>query len=146
MNRPFRFALLLALAGSLATPALADRDRDRDREWNRHHGHHHKHDDHRNDRRDGKRHEARRGCPGGLVWYRGECLRKERVQRLVRYRPGIGDVFNPGQYQRIADPRLYALQQGQNWNYYRDDNQIYRVDSKTQRVLAVMQLLQALSN
>lgn len=138
MNRPLRLALLLALAGSLATPALAEHDRER-------HRHHHKHD-HDRDRHDWQRRQAQRGCPAGLVWYQGECLRKDRVRRLVRHRPGIGERFNPGQYQRIADPRLYALQQGQNWNYYRDDNQIYRVDSKTQKVLAVLQLIQAFSN
>lgn len=140
MNRPLRLALLLALAGGLATPALAERDRDRER----HRPHHHHHD--RGEHRGWQRQEARRGCPGNLIWYKGECLRKERVQRLVRHRPGIGDRFYPDQYQRIADPRLYALQQGQNWNYYRDDNQIYRVDRNTQKVVAVLQLLQAFSN
>ena len=138
MNRPLRLAVLLALAGSLATPALAEHDRDR-----RHH--HQKHHE-RKDQRDGKRHQAQRGCPNGLVWYQGECLRKERLQRQTRHRPGIGDPFNPGQYQRITDPGRYALQQGQGYNYYRDDNQIYQVDRKTQKVLAVLQLIQAFSN
>ncbi|MDQ7774903.1 MAG: hypothetical protein Q4615_02805 [Paracoccus aminovorans] len=140
MNRPFRFALLLALAGGLASPALAEHDHDRGR-----HDRHRHHDDNRDHRK--HRPQARRDCPPGLVWYQGECLRKERFQRQARrYDPRVGDRFRPDAYRRIGDPGLYALQQNADWNYYRDDDQIYRVDRHTQKVLAVLQLLQALSN
>lgn len=139
MKRPLRFALMLALAGSLASPALADRDRDRHR-----HPHHPPHEHH--SRHDHKRHEARRYCPSGTIQRGLDCLHRDSVRRDARRYPRVGDVLRPADYRRISDPRAYALEPGGDWNYYRDDDRIYQVDSSTRKVMAVLQLLQAFSN
>lgn len=143
MNRPLSL-LLLALACGLATPALADRDWDRGRDHRPDHGPDHRwHQRPHDDRREPPRPRmARPGCPPGLVWYGGECLRRDR---FTHARPRIGQVLRPVDYRRIGDPRLYALEPDPRWSYYRDDRQIYRVDRHSQKVLAILQLVQALS-
>lgn len=151
MKRPFRFALLLALATGIATPALAERDHDRDR--------HHRHEEsrkHRGDRhghrqdeqRHGKpRREVWRDCPPGLVQIGRDCVPRGQLRKHARrHHPRVGDVLRPSGYRRIADPGLYALEPREDWSYYRDDDQIYRVDRGTRRVLAVLELIQAFAN
>jgi hypothetical protein len=138
MDRPFRFALTLVLAGGLAAPALAQHDHGDGRHDQQRHprGHHGQ-----------LRHRMQDDCPRGLAWRGGECRRPHREAHQARHhRPGIGERLSPTDYRRIADPGRYALESRDDWNYYRDDNQIYRVDRKTRKVLAVLELIQAFSN
>ena len=183
MNRPFRFALLLALAGSLATPALAERDHDRGRndkhqEYRKHrHAKHDKHEKHRkharhderrrDDRRESWREDQQsdwqgdwrddrqggwrdgwRDCPPGLVEIGRDCVPRGQLRKRERerhYYPRVGEVL-PRDYRYVSDPWRYQLEQRDDWDYYRDDNQIYRVDSGTRKVLAVLELIQAFAN
>lgn len=141
MTRPLRFALIIALAGGLAAPALADPGRD----------HHHRHDDHRHKHKPKHRHkhheeQSWRYCPPGLVQRGRECLSPGHVRRDRRAYPGVGDILRPADYRRIGDPGRYDLPPGGDWNYYRDDNRIYQVDKSTQKIMAVLSLIQAFSN
>lgn len=151
MKNPIRFALILALAGSLASPVMADNDRGRDK----HHRHKHDHGHHDRDRHD--RHDHRRGhddhrrkarwdCPPGLVEIGRSCIPPGQLRKHARHHPRVGDVLRRDDYRLISDPRRYNLPQQGGWNYYRDDNQIYRVDSSTRKILAVMELVSAFSN
>lgn len=138
LTRILTAAALIVSTGT-ALPAFADNDHDG---WRKHH----KHDrhDHRGDGRKHREAERRSYCPPGLVQLRDICVPRGQV-RKYRHQLGIGDRMRGGNYYRINDPRQYQLQQRQGWNYYRDDDSIYRVDSKTQTILAVMSLVQAFS-
>lgn len=78
-------------------------------------------------------------CPRGMVLRGGYC------EYPRRYGHRVGDILPRNDYSYIDDPYRYDLEQRQGWSYYRDDNSIYRVDSGTRKVLAVLNLLQALS-
>ncbi|MFC3568106.1 hypothetical protein [Paracoccus sp. TOH] len=143
MKRPFRLALILALAGSLATPALADRDRGRDRHDRQERHHHQRHDD---DRRHHHRQEVRWHCPPGLMKKDRACVPPGQARKHSRHNPRVGEYLRAGDYRFIGDPRRYALEQRRGWDYYRDDDRIYRVDSSTRRILAVLELINAFSN
>ncbi|WP_311759232.1 excinuclease ABC subunit A [Paracoccus broussonetiae] len=100
------------------------------------------------------------GCPPGLAkkgngcYPPGHARRHDRHHRDHRdhrdyrdYRAlRVGDRYAPADYRRVlADPNRYELERRSNWNYYQDDNQIYRVDNHTNKVLGVISLMQALS-
>lgn len=78
-------------------------------------------------------------CPRGTVLRGGYC------ERPYRYGHRVGDILPRNDYAYIDDPYRYDLEQRRGWSYYRDDNSIYRVDSSTRKVLAVLNLLQALN-
>lgn len=125
----------------------ADRDHDRD----------HRH--HRDDRDDHDRNrmpafmrrdhdgldredlEYRRDCPPGLAKKSPACVPPGQAHRYLRR----GEYLRHGDYVLIPDPRRYRLEPRSDWRYYRDGDHIYRVDSRTQRVLTVMQLMNAMS-
>lgn len=138
-------AAALILSTGTALPALADNDHDG---WRKHHKHErHYRDDDDDDRRDRRRHrhaERRAYCPPGLVQVRDICVPRGQVKKYRRHL-GVGDRMRGGDYYRINDPRQYQLQPNPNWSYYRDDNSIYRVDDRTQTIMAVMSLIQAFS-
>ncbi|MTH76810.1 hypothetical protein [Paracoccus aestuariivivens] len=116
----------------------------------RHGDHDHKHDyrhddwrDHR-DSRDYRERYAREQrkfrCPQGLVAVKGECLRPGHARRDRQLR--VGERFQANNYRRVTNPGLYNLQQYSGSQYYSDNNSIYQVDSKTQKIMAVMSLMQ----
>lgn len=140
-------AAALILSTGAALPALADNDRGERKRHDRHERHHRHDRDHDHDRRHGHKYykaERRPYCPPGLVQVRDICVPRGQVRKYRRHL-GVGDVMRGDNYYRIRDPRDYQLQQRPNWSYYRDDDQIYRVDNKTQTILAVMSLIQAFS-
>ncbi|TKW68438.1 MAG: hypothetical protein DI616_00060 [Paracoccus denitrificans] len=128
-------SLLLALA---ATPVLADNGKGN----NKHHN--------------GRGHAS--SCPPGLAKKSPACIPPGQVGRHgrdhdrdrdrdhVRYGNGVGEVLRIGDYTIIRDLDRYGLQDRDDWRYYRDDDRIYRVDSNTQKVLAVLNLIDAFTN
>lgn len=77
-------------------------------------------------------------CPRGMI------LRGAHCEYPRRHGHRVGDILPRNDYAYVDDPYRYDLKQRQGWRYYRDDNTIYRVDSHTRKVLAVLSLLQAL--
>lgn len=126
--------LLVTLA---VTPALAHDHRD-DR---RHGRHEHGHRDH--DRKHDRHHARFKHCPPGLAKKGRDCVPPGHARK--RHHLRIGDAYDRGNRGYLGDPRRYNLQQRDGWNYYRDDDRIYRVDSHTRKVLAVINLMQAFS-
>ncbi len=87
------------------------------------------------------------GCPPGLAKKNPPCIPPGQARNQgVRYGNRVGDVLRVGDYIVIRDPRRYDLEQRPGWNYYRDGDRIFRVDSGTRRVLAVLELIEAFSN
>ena len=152
MKRSLRAALILAHAASVATPALADRDRgDHKKHFRTEHSKEHRrrdrdHDrDHDRDRREYRDdHDRRgdyRGCPPGLAKKHNGCQPPGQARKHYRR----GDTLR-GDYYRIRDYDRYDLERRRGWDYYRDDDRIYRVDSNTRKILAVINLIDAFSN
>lgn len=84
------------------------------------------------------RRQVQRGCPQGTVAVKGECLRPGHARRDYR----VGEYFQNSGYNRVTNPGMYNLQQLAGSQYYSDNNSIYQVDSKTQKIMAVMNLMQ----
>ena len=132
MKRSFRAAMIFALAASVALPALSDQGRGHGRDK-----HHRK--EHRQEY--SERHRDYRGCPPGLAKKHNGC----RPPGHARKHYGRGDVLY-GDYDRVRDYDRYDLERRRGWDYYRDDDRIYRVDSNTRKILAVINLIDAFSN
>ena len=137
MRRAFRAAMIAALAGCLAMPALADGGRGQGRD--------------RGDRHEYRDKSYRKGCPPGLARKHNGCQPPGHARKAGRddrrdYRPRRGEVLRLGDYVLIRDPGRFNLRRDSRWDYYRDDNRIYRVDSGTRKVLAVLELIDAFSN
>lgn len=93
--------------------------------------------------------EARQvlACPPGLAKKDPACVPPGLAKKgAVRHGTRVGDVLRVGDHVIVSDPRRYDLEPRAGWDYYRDDNTIYRVDSGTRRVLAVLNLVDAFSN
>lgn len=87
------------------------------------------------------------GCPPGLAKKNPPCVPPGQVHKAEKhYGNRVGDILRIGDYVLIRDPRRYNLAPQQDWRYYRDDNRIYRIDSNTRKVLAVLNLIDALAN
>jgi hypothetical protein len=83
-------------------------------------------------------------CPPGLAKKNPPCIPPGQARKHnVHYGNRVGDVLRVGDYIVVRDPARYDLRTRQGWDYYRDDNQIYRIDSSTRKVLAVMNLIDA---
>lgn len=153
MKRSLRAALILALGTAVATPALADRDHDkgRNKHFRTEHSREHRERDRDRDRREYRdRREHRddhdrrgdyRGCPPGLAKKHNGCMPPGHARKYYHR----GDVLR-GDYYRIRDYDRYDLERRSGWDYYRDDDRIYRVDSGTRKILAVINLIDAFSN
>lgn len=116
------------LAATAAAPAMADPG-------------HGKRDHHR-----GPSH-SRTHCPPGLAKKNPPCIPPGQVHHHEkRYGNRVGDILRIGEYIVIRDPRRYNLSPRADWRYYRDDNRIYRIDSNTRKVLAVLNLIDALAD
>jgi hypothetical protein len=119
-------ASLVILTALGATPALADK------------GHH----DHDRDRKhDNGRHLAR-GHDKDHKQKKRHTETRDRRDHHAR----AGDRFSRSGYSHVRNPSEYRLEQRRDWEYYRKDNEIYRVDRQTQRVLAVINLLNVFTN
>jgi Ni/Co efflux regulator RcnB len=150
MKRLLRTALILALAASVATPTLADNDRGKDRkkvyrtEHNRDRDREHRrrdrdHDDDRREYRDDYSRRSDYGfCPPGLAKKHNGCQPPGQARKHYRR----GDTLR-GDYYRVRDYDRYDLERRDSWDYYRDDDRIYRVDRNTRKILAVIELLDA---
>jgi hypothetical protein len=86
------------------------------------------------------------GCPPGLAKKNPPCVPPGQARSQVRHGDRVGDVLRVGDFIVIRDPRRYDLPQRPGWDYYRDSDRIYRVDSTTRRVLAIQELIEAFSN
>lgn len=160
-------ALVLVLATSGAAPAFADpphkRGHDRDR------GHHSQVDRGPKHHPGAARHIQR--CPPGMVKQNRSCVRPDyrqqhkapphahhaphrhqakrpqahhRPQQHIRPQhqgPRVGQVLRHGKYSTLRDPHRYGLETRRGWNYYRDGQYIYRVDRNSNRILAVMRVV-----
>ena len=82
-----------------------------------------------------------KGCPPGLAKKHNGCQPPGHARKHYRR----GDVLY-GDYYRVRDYDRYRLERRDNWDYYRDDDRIYRVDSNTRKILAVINLIDAFSN
>ena len=146
MKRSFRAAMILAIVTSIATPALADKGHGRDKHHRKEYREQRERRDYR-DRRwyrdeDERRPRAeRRHCPPGLARKEYPCVPPGHARRYY----SRGDILR-GDYYRIRDYDRYDLEQRRDWDYYRDDDRIYRVDRNTRRILAVINLIDAFSN
>lgn len=70
-----------------------------------------------------------------------------QARKIVRdYGLGVGQILPRDRYIRISDPYRYDLEPRPGWDYYRGDDAIYRVDSSTRKILAVLNLISAFSN
>lgn len=93
--------------------------------------------------------EARQvlACPPGLAKKDPACVPPGQAKKNpVRYGTRVGDVLRVGDYFVVRDPGRYDLGRRAGWDYYHDDTTIYRVDSGTRRILAVLNLIDAFSN
>jgi len=99
-------------------------------------------------------HDGPRGGHYGRAYYRADCppgLAKKNPPCIPPghakgYGERVGDILRVGDYTIIRDPGRYDLEPRRGWNYYRDDDRIYRVDSGTRKVLSVLNLIDAFSN
>ena len=90
---------------------------------------------------------ATAGCPPGLAKKYPSCVPPGQARKqAVRYGNRVGEILRVGDYVLIRDPYRYALDPGPDWSYYQDDDRIYRVDSTTRKVLAVLNLIDAFAN
>ncbi|MDS9466225.1 hypothetical protein RGQ15_01380 [Paracoccus sp. MBLB3053] len=149
-----QIGLALMISALAATAASAESHW---KDWR--HDNHRNHDHHRGDRRHDDRHDRDHHrhdskdrhrsakvvhCPPGLVWKGPSCVppgqaRKYRAQR-------IGDRFDARDYYRIQNPGRYDLGTNNSaWSYYSNDNQVYQVDSKTQKIMSVISLMQMMN-
>lgn len=156
-------AVMMAVALSLSTvalPALASPDKNHDhghrhdhgrkhehgRKHGHGHGHKHKHGHGHDDKHLG--HYVSRNyrhCPPGLARKTPACVPPGHARKAdIRYGRKVGDRLRANDYVLVRDYRPYDLKRDANWNYYRDDNRIFRVDNDTQQILAIFDLARAL--
>lgn len=101
--------------------------------------------DRRGNHRDRGAHLA--DCPPGLARKNPPCVPPGQARkRPDRHGTRVGDILRPGDHAAIGDPRRHDLESRRGWDYYRDGNSIYRVDSNTRKILAVIELIDAFSN
>lgn len=131
--------ILVTLAMALgSTPAMADPGNGKGKGNN--HAQH-PHDRNRNDHRESNRYVA--NCPPGLAKKNPPCVPPGQAKK---YGNRVGEVLRVGDYIVVRDLDRYDLDRRRGWDYYRDDDQIYRVDSGTKKILAIMNLIDAFSN
>ncbi|MCZ0960695.1 hypothetical protein [Paracoccus benzoatiresistens] len=143
MSRIEQFIFATAIASlAITVPAFAEPGRGN--------GHGPKGQAHK-ERRDHDRRAARAGyvadCPPGLAKKNPPCVPPGQARKQpVHYGNRVGDVLRVGDYVVIREPRRYDLETRRGWDYYRDNDRVYRVDSSTRKVLAVLNLIDAFTN
>lgn len=86
-------------------------------------------------------------CPPGLAKKSPACVPPGQVGKHINYGRNIGDILHVGDYVIIRDPARYDLQLREDWRYFRGtDDRVYRVERDTNKVLAVLNLIDAFSN
>lgn len=153
----FLTAATVALALLASGPAFADKAHGKGHggkhahQDHPHHRHARKHDHDKHGHRHGK--HARQveyrylDCPPGLAKKDPACVPPGQARKIVRdYGLGVGQILPRDRYIRISDPYRYDLEPRPGWDYYRGDDAIYRVDSSTRKILAVLNLISAFSN
>lgn len=130
----------LAVAALGAAPVTADPGRGHGK--GKHPARHYDERGHRDGHRVQTRYVA--DCPPGLAKKNPPCIPPGQVGK--RYGTRVGDTLRIGDYLLIRDLDRYGLEQRRGWNYYRDDGRIYRVDSGTRKILAVLNLIDAFAN
>ncbi|WP_041527605.1 hypothetical protein [Paracoccus aminophilus] len=134
---------ILALAGLSTSLSPAFADPGNGKGWKNHGGQRAGHG--RDDRRS-PRIGYRADCPPGLAKKNPPCMPPGQAKKYApHYGSRVGDILRTRDYVVIRDPRRYDLERRRGWDYYRDDNQIYRVDSGTRKILAVLNLIDAFS-
>lgn len=126
----FRLQLATALTAIalIASPAMADKK----------HGH-------------GKKDQWAWQCPPGLAKKDPACVppgqaKKHKHHKEHGHRHRVGERVDLSDYVLIRDPGRYGYDVGDNWSYYRDPYGIYRVDRKTQKILAIYELVKILTD
>lgn len=139
-------ALLAATIG--AVPALADPGNGNGKGHGKGNGgkdkvSHARHDDDR-----GRGHvNYARSCPPGLAKKDPACVPPGLARKDDDYHgTRVGDELRVRDYVVIRDFDRYDLERRAGWDYYRDDDRVYRVDSDTRKVLAVINLIDAFTN
>ncbi|WP_245155712.1 hypothetical protein [Paracoccus ravus] len=120
---------LMPFATALMLPVLVAGIASADPKWDKK-GHHRDH--------------VAAGCPPGLAKKSPACIPPGQAKKYAG--PRVGQPLRIGDYVLIRDPRQYDLERRSNWSYYRDADSIYRVDNRSQKLLAVMDLVRAFSN
>lgn len=146
--KALNISVTAALLAALAAPAFADPGNGKGHGRDKHRIERHDHDRDRD--RDRVRHRDRDhlpvryadGCPPGLAKKSPACVPPGQAKKIW----SRGDYLRIEDYRRILDPRRYSLETRPGWDYYRDGNRAYRVDSDTRRILAVLELINAFSN
>ena len=133
---------MAVLASVAATPVLADPG----------HGKRHKNSEHRRGDDDHRRNVVAVGhCPPGLAKKSPACVPPGQARKHHRDRDRdydrdyrrVGEVLRVRDYTIIRDVDRYGFDRRSGWDYYRDGNRAYRVDSNTRKILAVMELIDA---
>ncbi|MDN3713459.1 hypothetical protein QWZ10_20035 [Paracoccus cavernae] len=138
MNRTASLILAAALGAVSSAPSFADPGNGRGN--GKGNGARHSHD--RGPERD-HRNRARyvADCPPGLAKKDPPCIPPGQVGK--RYGTRIGDTLRIGDYRLIRDRDRYDLDYRRGWDYYRDDERVYRIDRDTRKILAVINLIDA---
>ncbi|WP_136653203.1 hypothetical protein [Paracoccus aeridis] len=152
MKRGSLVAAAVLAASMAAMPALADPGHGNGHGNGKGHGHasggkekagHVRHDDGR-----GRGHaDHARTCPPGLAKKNPPCVPPGQARKHDDHHgTRVGDVLRVGDYAVIRDFDRYDLERRRGWDYYRDDDRVYRVDSDTRKILAVINLIDAFTN
>ena len=135
---------MAVLASFVATPVLADS--------NHGHGKRHKGGEHRRGEVDRHRNVVIVGhCPPGLAKKDHACVPPGQARKHHRDHDRdydrdyhrVGEVIRVRDYTVIRDIDRYGWDDRDNWDYYRDGDRAYRVDRNTQKILAVINLINA---
>ena len=135
---------MAVLASFVATPVLADS--------NHGHGKRHKGGEHRRGEVDRHRNVVVVGhCPPGLAKKDHACVPPGQARKHHRDHDRdydrdyhrVGEVIRVRDYTVIRDIDRYGWDDRDNWDYYRDGDRAYRVDRNTQKILAVINLINA---
>ena len=120
-------AALSTITMIATTPALADKPHgDHARKRPAHSQSHKMHQD--NDRHQASGHD-------------GSGHRAADHDRKDSRRPRVGDRFSRSGFEHVRDPGSLGLEPSRRWEYYRKGSDVYRVDSDTQKVLAIIDML-----
>ena len=90
-------------------------------------------------------------CPPGLAKKDHACVPPGQARKHHRDHDRdydrdyhrVGEVIRVRDYTVIRDIDRYGWDDRDNWDYYRDGDRAYRVDRNTQKILAVINLINA---